>query len=222
MQPTLKTKKTLIASALALGATSVYAGTNTFTILASTIPDVSISTDTALTFGSAMRITTGLTCTLSATDPAEADLNFDKNGDSTDDAAGSTFGALTGDGCINGSGNGSAAGIYIIEGTGGSTVSITVDPVVDTAFTFTPGEGCVPTYDGSADADACTAISNGLTSSLLIPSGTTEGVASAPNVSVIDELRFSLGGTIEVTNGGADLDPATAYSANFDITVVYE
>lgn len=222
MQPILNSKKTLIASALALGVTNVYAGTATFTITASTIPDVTIAEITPLTFGTAMRTTTGGSCTLDASLPAEATLNFDTDGDTTSDTAGAGYGELTGTGCINGGGNGSQAGVYAITGSGGSTVAITLAPVVETAFTFTPGSGCVPSYDGATTADPCIALNNGTTSNLLIPSSTTEGAATAPDTSVVDELSFSLGGTIAITNGGVDLDANTAYSANFDITVVYE
>jgi hypothetical protein len=229
MQPILKTKKTLIASALALGVTNVWAGTANFTIAASTIPDVTVTQDQALSFGTAMRVTTGLTCTLDAAIPGEGTLNYDSNGDATLDGDDATFGALTGTGCINGTGNGSQAGLYTITGTGGSTVAITLAPLVETEFTFTPGNGCVPTYDGNngtADAtgDPCTALGNGTTTSLLIPDATTEQHTTAPGgtASIVNSLKFSLGGQIAVTNGGADLDPATLYSAQFDVTVVYE
>jgi hypothetical protein len=228
MQPTLNTKKTLLASALALGVSNVNAAQATFTATAGTIPDVTIAEVTAMSFGTAMRTTTGLSCTLDGSTPGEATLNYDTNGDNVVDAATGTYNELSGTGCINGAGNGSQAGVYSITGTGGSTVSITLAPLVETAFTFTPGNGCVPTYDGSnggADTlgDPCTALSNGTTSSLLIPDATNEADSDATNVtSVVNELRFSLGGTIDITNGGADLDANTAYSGNFDITVVYE
>ncbi|MFT5815043.1 MAG: hypothetical protein ACI9VT_002814, partial [Psychroserpens sp.] len=50
---------------------------------------------------------------------------------------------------------------------------------------------------------------------IVIGNSADEGVVSG-------KVRFSLGGTLEITNAGVDLVAGQAYPGSFDIVVVYE
>lgn len=222
MQPLLTNKKTLIAAALMMSMSNAsIAATQPFTVTAQAIPDVEIGFIQNLTFGTAVFITTGGNCSLDALAPSEAVIQSDTNGDADAiDDAGANFGGISGSGCVDGTDNGSTAGVYEITGDPGASVSLTLAPLVETAFTYTPGQGCYVLYDGLATAsdasgDPCIFLSTGVTNNIVIGDSADEGVVSG-------KVRFSLGGTLEITNAGVDLVAGQAYPGSFDIVVVYE
>jgi hypothetical protein len=115
-------------------------------------------------------------------------------------------------------------GVYRIAGTSGSTVNITIGSLAAGGdFSFVPDEGCIVTYGTASAADSldtCATFTadNVVTTRLSLATATEEGSA-APGVTVDGQLVFTVGGTITI--GAVDLNPATVYTANFPVTVVY-
>lgn len=227
MQPSLKNKKTLLAAALLMSMSNVSMAANeAFTITAQAIPDVSINFVQNLSFGTAVYVTSGGSCTLDALVPSEALIQADTQG--TDDtisaAAGGNFGGVSGTGCVDGTTNNSQAGMYKIGGDPGALVALTLAPLVETAFTYTPSLGCYVLYDddnvAGADAagDPCNFLTVGTTNNLVIGDATTFD----DHGEVDGELVFSIGGTIDITNAATDLTAGQLYTGLFDIVVVYE
>jgi hypothetical protein len=221
MQPILKSKRALVAAAILVSTSNVsVAGTGTFPVTASTIPDVTIAVVPGfeLNFGDSIRATSGLSCTLDASGPAEDDIQSDLDNDATGAEVATAWGTLSGTGCLSG-GTGVQPGLYEITGTPGSNVTVSVAAsTASTEFTYTPGNGCVVDYDngGAQTADPCIALSTTPVSGVTFPDSET-------NADAVDgSLRFSLGGTVAITNGGSDLTAGTAYTTTFDVTVVYE
>lgn len=236
MQPNLNIKKSLLATALLLGISNAsHAATGTYTVTAGTIQDVQIAqaTGNTFTFGTGMYTTTGGTCSMDASNVAEAFLNVDLDGADGDSGGGfanlAAFQALnltsggTG-GCIDK--DEESYGLFVVTGEPDSFVTLTVSSASSTEFDFVPGNGCVPFYDGNLGGDVCAALTaNTPITNLRIPGATESSAAEAAGVgvqSVSGELQFTVGGTVTVTNGGTDLTGGTAYSVTFPITVLYE
>jgi hypothetical protein len=227
MQPLLTNKKTLLAAALMMSMSNAsIAKTEPFTVTAQAIPDVDINLVQNVTFGTAIYTTTGGNCSLDGLVPSEAAIQSDTDGDNaTTTAAGGNFGGVSGTGCVTSTTNGSRAGIYEITGDAGALVSLTLSPLVETAFTYTPGLGCYVLYDDAdftndADSDPCIFLSTGVTSNIVL--GDTNGGSNPDPGEVDGAVRFSIGGVLNITNGGVDLVAGQAYPGSFDIVVVYE
>jgi hypothetical protein len=229
MQPKLNTKKTLVAAALLSSLSNAWAATEQYTVSASAIADVTISEDASLNFGEGVRVEVGQTCGLLATTPAEATIQADLDGDGlATNTAGTNFDEIdaTTD-CID---TGTVqSGVYTITGEANMPVQIVLAQLVETDYTFDPGNGCVVAYDnlgahtGTAADDADTCYTLGI--------GTTTGIKTGDAVTTVDtnfgadvgavngELVFTLGGTITAVN---ELSPDTTYNGTFDIVVTYE
>lgn len=224
MQPN-KTKIALAIGALLLGASSASnAVTLDFPITAKTIPDVTISQVTPLSYGSSMFVTVGNSCLMQATVPGEAALM--QYHDNTTGLAASAYGDIAGTGCVDGTGTGTP-GIYKISGLASTQVSITISGFSGTSFDFAPNSGCIVTYDNGASAvtsgDTCDAFVPGvLTTKQTAAAANEEGTTTPAGTTVPGEIVFTVGGTVTIGGTDAvDLTPAFAYSEDFTVDVVY-
>jgi hypothetical protein len=242
MQPILRNKKSLVAAALLMGMSNAsMAATGTYTVTAGTIQDVIVEqvTGNTFTFGTGIYTTTGGTCSMDASVPNEALVNVDFNG--LDGAAVAALGANFTDettfrvadltssatgGCIDK--DEESYGLFVITGEPDAFVTLTIGSASSTEFDFTPGNGCVPFYDGTGAAadsgDVCAAVNADVPiTNLRIPdTGEVNSTAESAFTEESGKLYFTVGGTIEITNGGVDLTGGQAYSVDFPITVLYE
>ncbi|MFT6528851.1 MAG: hypothetical protein ACJAZB_000483 [Psychrosphaera sp.] len=241
MQPILRNKKSLVAAALLMGMSNAsMAATGTYTVTAGTIQDVIVEqvTGNTFTFGTGIYTTTGGTCTMDASAPAEALVKIDIDNlddgpaaasgvnftDETTFRAGTLASSATG-GCIDK--DEESYGLFVITGEPDSFVTLTVGSASATEFDFTPGNGCVPFFDGTGSAatsgDVCAAVNADVPiTNLRIPGADEFSSAEATITEESGALYFTVGGTIEITNGGVDLTGGQAYSVDFPITVLYE
>ena len=208
MQPN-KTKIALIIGAIYLGVSGAsFAASESFTITATTIDDLTLDEDVALDFGSNIFTTPG-TCTMNADTPGDALLQL--NGTST--AAQADFGDLSGSGCVTGLALGTP-GVYTATASPGTDISITLNNVTQPDYTFEP-IGRAGNYDNTSSADGDTAIA--IDTSATVTATTPSADDDDANV-VQNELVFTLGGTLTVLNA---LVADTTVADVFTVTVVY-
>jgi hypothetical protein len=210
MQPN-KSKIAMIIGVMYLGVSGAsFAASESFTITATTIDDLTLSEDVALDFGSNIFTTAG-TCTMDADTPGDALLQT--NGTAT--AAQANFGDLSGDGCVNGLALGTP-GVYTATASVGTDISITLNNVtaVSGDYTFEP-VGVAGNYDNTATADSDTAVAIDTSAAVTV---TTPSALDDDALVVQNELVFVLGGTLSVLN------PLTAdqiVADVFTVSVVY-
>jgi hypothetical protein len=246
MQPKLKMKKTLLASALIAGlGNAFYASSDTFTVTASAIPDVSATTRTDLvggtevSFGTAINTNPGNgdTCTVvGASNAFEADIavNLDQNASNNATAEINTNtpitdgtnpylpGDITGDGCVAdtaGDGNGSVM-VFEFDGSATAAVTVSIPDVSGTGWTWSPGtETCVTDYDNATTTDTCTDFDGiNSVSTNLADAATTELDANADIENNEGKIKVLLGGTL--TFDGTPL--SGTISDTITISVTYD
>jgi hypothetical protein len=247
MQPKFKMKKTLLASALIMGlGNAFHASSETFTVSAGAIPDVSVVQNstlgtlagTELSFGTSVKLTptAGSTCTvLGASRTIESDLDVNLDGDDgTNDFAITTqlalaastdvFGQVTGNGCIadvSGTPTGSTM-VFDIDGADTSSVTVSIPDVVGTGWTYSPGaESCVTKFDRGAGVDTCETFSgkNTVTGVLMAEAeGTEEATGGSGLGGVEGRARLLLAGTL--TFDGTDVSAPAGEVVT--VTVTYE
>ncbi len=220
MQPS-RIKISLAIGALCLGAAGVAnAASQSFDVTVTTLPDLSISEVTPLSYGTNVITTSGGTCTMDADAPGHAaGLQFSAGAGAT--AAAANFGDLTGTACVTG-GVGTPGKYRVSGGLAGATVKITIAGVSNADFTFSPNNGCIVTYSGTTadDADSCAAYAAppSALSKKLAAAAEDQAALSGGEASVAGELMFTVGGTITINQ---TLTPNQAYSQTFPVTVVY-
>lgn len=212
MQPN-KSKIALVIGALYLGVSnSSYAASESFTITATTVADVTLVQNTALNYGSNIFTTAGGTCLMNAATPGSLAMLADF----ATDATATNYGNLSGSGCVNGAALGTP-GVYTITGTTNSNVNITLNGVAHADYTFTPNSSAVVNYGGTTNAtndDAFVALSTAAPT-VVRTASTTEAAATEVTDAT---LRFTLGGTLTVLNA---LTQDTPYANTFTVNVVY-
>lgn len=210
MQPN-KTKLALIIGVMYLGVSGTsFAASESFTITATTIADVALEETTVLDFGTNIFTTTG-SCTMAVGEPGEAEMQvYTTDGTTTADA---NYGLLNGTSCVPGAT--AIPGVYTISGSSGADVTITLNDLTETDYSFAPA-GVVGSYNG---------IIGSTTPDDIIPlvSGTAYPMADTTDAGVPvvtdGELVFILGGVLTVTN---TLTANTLYDAGtFTVNVVY-
>lgn len=206
-------KPLLISAFVLTSITSANAATGTFTVGFTTVTDVTITEIQPLTFGTTMFITNGGSCVLDAATPLAATMQSD----ATTALTGANFGDVSGSGCTNtaAGASGNQGGYYRLAGLSGSDVKVTINPVTNADFSFTPDSGCVNDHDGTAavDSDSCVVFSSGVQLTATLANAVETGVNQ-----VDTQLMIAVGGTITINQ---ELTSATVYSQNFTIDVTY-
>jgi hypothetical protein len=232
MQPTQRFKKTLLAGAFIIGAgNSFYASAETFTVLASGIPDVEaepVAGFTTLGFGATIKGSIiGGTCIIqgagSLTD-SDMDNDFDDNG--SDDTAGGTtlFGSVSGTACVDDPDSTASGSAMIIEidGVSNSSVSIDIPDVVGTGFTYTPSaQSCYINYDNTAATDSCESLESGSASDVKMSLAfAAETPGAGTDYSQEGTLRMVLAGQITIDAGG--IAQGTSVAEDIIVSITYE
>lgn len=233
MQPNVKTKKTLLASALILGLGNAFSASgDVFTVSAGAVPDVTaapVTGYTELSFGQGIiGNKVGDTCQMNGiTGIADSELLFDADGDGASTAA-VNFGQLSGDACVAGSGT---PMVIEIDGSDTATVSVTVADVVGTGWTYTPtAESCVVKFDGTngAGLDSCASLATNTVTGVKMSATQTDGVAAGQAEIENGDLAFAamsgktrmvLAGSITINS---EIAAGTVVSDNIIVQVTYE
>lgn len=213
MQPN-KTKISLIIGAMFLGVSGAsMAASVSFPITATTIADVVLTEDVSLDFGTNIFTTAG-TCVMNAAQPGTALLQLDGAGV----VAATAFGDLSGNGCVNGAALGTP-GVYTVSGTGGTAVNITLNGITETDYTFTPNSGAISSYGAATAAGTTGDDTIGALSATGVNTFRTADSTEAAEVEVtVNELVFTLGGTLTVLN---PLTASVPTTNTFIVNVVY-
>jgi hypothetical protein len=209
MQPN-KTKIALVIGAMYLGVNNAsYAATESFSITAETVADVTLLEVTEIDFGTNIFTTTGV-CIMDADSPTSDLLQINATGA----IAETNYGALTGGGCINGV---ATPGLYKITGAAGQNVNITLSGVTETDYTFEP-DGSVGSYQGTNADDAIGTLSFSGVNSFPLAGGDDENNGITVTTAAAGELVFTLGGTLTVL---APIAANTSFTNTFAVNVVY-
>lgn len=248
MQPKFKMKKTLLASALILGLGNAFtASSETFTVSAGAVPDVDVQfvgSFNSLSFGSGIIGNKGgESCAMKGVSGIADNVLLLDNGEDGADTpaitaggfAANAFGSVGGNACINDTGAGSGTPVVIeIDGTDASTVSVTVNDVTGTGYTWTPGtESCVVDFGNeiaSADDD-CISLAGNTVTNVGMSAAQPDGVNGAGTndeiedgdfgyAAAVGKTRMVLAGTITLAAGG--IAAGTTVNESLTVTVVYE
>ncbi|AGH45406.1 hypothetical protein [Paraglaciecola psychrophila] len=245
MQPTQRFKKTLLASAVIFGTgITLNASAATFPVIGEAIPDVTaapVAGFTQVSFGTGViGNKNGQSCIMQGiSEIDEAVLLFDEGQDAANANAGnvngsatvgSTVGSLSGNACVNGPGG--EVMLIEIDGADASTVSVTVNDVTGTGWTYTPtAQSCVVKFSGNdtVDADSCESLElntvTGIPMSLAQIDGTGTGSAEVNTAetgyeAMTGKTRMILAGSITLS---ADLGQGTVFNTdNIIVQVTYE
>jgi hypothetical protein len=246
MQPKMKMKKSLLASALIIGLGNAFtASGETFTVTAGAIPDVAVTPNstlaiagTELSFGTSVKLqpSSGTTCYIvAATNLIESEIDINLDGAATDaeintatpidDAAATEYepGDIGGSGCIADSatdGSGSLM-VFDIDGADTSTVSVSIPNVSGTGWTYSPGaQTCVTKFTRDTNADTCESFTgkNVVTAIKMAAADATEEGTPDALGGVEGQARLILAGTLTF-----DGTPVTAPAGEVvTVTVTYE
>ena len=233
MQPKLNMKKTLLASTLIIGLGNAFtASSDTFKAKASAISDVTVapvSGFTSLSFGEGIKgEKIGQTCTLAAaTVVQDSQLLVDRNQDGNDDGTGTW--AVSGGACDASTTNVSAY-MLEIDGADTATVSVTIQDVIKTGYTWSPGaETCVVKFTGTTANDSCDTFASSNTVTGVRMSLAHTGDAEYNNTAntsadeyplIVGKTRMVIGGEIEITGSG--ITNGTDVTADVVVQVTYE
>lgn len=211
----------LVATGLtAAASTSLQAADVPMSFSFQTVPDVTISLVQNLSFGNDFTLAVSSTCSMlvSSASTERPGSVAARIGTATAWAAGTSYQAKSGN-CDTA--NPGTAGIYKIAGAKGVDVDVTVNaiPAGGVDFSFIP-EGCVVSYDGSADGDNCfdlTANGNNreYTATLAADADTIGNTSGSP---IAGEALLYVGGEITAQN---TLTAGTTYTQQFTIDVTY-
>jgi hypothetical protein len=243
MQPKFKFKKTLLASALLLGlGNAFHASSDTYTVSAETVADVTVTTNTTLgatqlSFGTQVKVNPAAnsTCIIKGASvilESELDVARDADADGTDvivsDGAAATAevpGDIGGTGGCIADADGDASGsfmVFDIDAANSSTVSVSIPDVVGTGWTYSAGaESCVMKYNGGTAADFCDDF-GGITQITGVRMQAADTAEFGGAVAGTDDLegttRLLLAGTLTF-DGTAVTAPA---GEQVTVTIVYE
>jgi hypothetical protein len=186
----------LVATALGTSLTAT-AVVETVTVGFTTVVDLVISPENSLNLGQFVLGTAGSTCTVTTDSYAAATV-------AASAATATITDSLSGAGCVTVAADAANnfSGVYGVTGAASQAFTVTLSSVTGTNFDFSPS-GQVG--DVVAGVGAGVAL-----------------LADTPNDSATDangEAMIVVAGIITI--GAADLDAATAYSEDFDITAVY-
>ena len=206
--------KAVLLSVLTLSVVNIStAATGTFSVGFTTVADITIIEVQPLTFGTTMFIANGGTCTLNVSTPLAATMQSD----ATTALTGANYGNVAGSGCVTTAAgvSGNQGGYYRLTGLSGADVRVTVNPVTNADFTFTPA-GCVNDHDGAsaaANSDSCLVFASGVQLTATLANATETGLNQ-----VDTQLMMAVGGVVTINQ---DLTSATVYTQNFTIDVIY-
>lgn len=189
--------KSLIVTALAAASVSSIAAT--FQVSFTTIQDLQIRAINDINFGLAnVTGNNGTTCTLTTaiTAGSAASTGLVANSDIEDSLSSGDGGCIP---IANGTGN-NLTGIYEVTGVAGQIIQVTVASGSGD-FDFTPSGFMIPN-DSTDDFSNQTAI----------------GTAQSITIGDAGSIAVVVGGTVTMTQ---ELNPATAYTVDFDITATY-
>lgn len=235
MQPNKRLRKTVLAGAFVLSAGNAFnASADLFPVTAGAIPDVTaglVAGYTELSFGEGIiGSKVGETCTLSGfASVPEDDLQFDIGANGTDNADG-TYGDLTGEACVDSTGEGSLV-LIEIEGAAGSTVAVSVPDVTGTGYTYSAtANSCVIDFDGGTTdtLDSCQTFSSETVINVGVSGTQSDGVNTnadeLPNAAkgyaaMVGKTRMVLAGAITVDS---EIAAGTTINDNIIVQVTYE
>lgn len=195
--------KTLLATAIIGTSATVWAATSSFTVAFTTVQDLQINQNNALSFGTANVFgLNGTSCTLTTAVAAASSANTGviANSDIEDSLSSGDGGCIA----VTSDTSNNLSGVYEITGVAGQTANVTVSSVTGgTDFDFQP-------------------------SGFMVPNDTTTDFSSPVSIIADNSVSLTIGdnGSIVVVVGGVvtinqDLTANTAYSASFDITATY-
>jgi len=235
MQPNLKMKKTLLASALMIGLGNAFtASGDVFTVSAGAVPDVTaapVTGYTELSFGQGIiGNKVGESCSMNGvTGMAESVLLYDINEDGNLNTA-NLFGLLSGNACVTGNNEVGTPMVIEIDGSDSATVSITVADVTGTGWTYTPtAESCVVDFTGDATnaGDACTSLAGNTVTGIAMSATQVDGTGGSTEVNAAQygfaamtgKTRMVLAGSVTIDS---EIAAGTVVNENIIVQVTYE
>jgi hypothetical protein len=225
MQPA-KLSKILMPCALAMSiaSTTAIADTGNYAAGFTTVPEITVTQDQAMNFGTGMLGGTGLTCimevgtasTTAAVGTAYAGSVIMKLRQASTLAQGTDYGDITGTGCSGTANATGTPGIYRITGVPAGEVNVAPQQIVGTSFQFDP-VGCVGNYDSGTDGDSCDLVdgTGSVPVNIADSDDTIGGTGGLPTSGV---TLLALGGTITQID---TFLTATTYTESFTINVTY-
>lgn len=212
----------VVSLAFSILSLNTSAKTENYSVGFSTVPDITITQNQAMDFGSGLFLASGSACDMNVTDHSgtgyagDVVMGLSRTADEAADPAYSILGGAATD-CVDAGTATGTPGLYEIVAVPGGQVKVTVNDVTaGTAFNFV-ATGCVGDYDGAGDGDDCTDVSAGLVTVQVADAGDTVG-NNGLGLPVPGKTFIAVGGTI---TSQANQTANALLTESFTIDVTY-